>query len=81
MGKGERVLNYIVALGLVVLGLGVAWATGIAVSMPRATWWLIFACFVVGFMLGAVAKVSVIRKGQLFTIGLSLMSRQTRIAY
>lgn len=81
MGKGERISNYLVALGPLVLGSTIVWGMSLAIKAPSLLFWGIVALFIFGFTLFFTAKLSVIRSGLLVSFGARNMNRRNKAMY
>ena len=67
MRKGELIFNVMVFAPLL--------------TVPVLAFWMMTAFFLLGFVLFAKAKFSIIKQGQLFTFGPSKMSKSNRVTY
>jgi hypothetical protein len=81
MRKGELILNYSMVLVPLVFGMFLVRFMGLYYSMPKIAFWIIAGLILLGFVLFAKAKFSIIKQGQLFTFGPSKMSKSNRIEY
>ena len=81
MRKGELILNCAFIFTPLVFGLCMAWASVLVLSMPQAAFTGMICLFLIGFILFAKAKLSIIGQGYLFTFGSTRMSKNNRVTY
>ena len=80
MRKRELIFNVMVFAPLLTVPVFAA-SIGLFYRIPWIAFWMMTAFFLLGFVLFAKAKFSIIKQGQLFTFGPSKMSKSNRVTY
>ena len=81
MRNGELLLNWLFALGPLLLGMPIIWFTGLALEAPSFVFYLMVTLFILGFGLFFSAKLSVIKAGNMFSFGTVKMNKKYKVMY